>query len=252
MSEDDRKPLGLPFAPRPGVDAKTLRTLRSEFQKQWASRDPKGREGYARWRNRGPARMVADTEEERIELILNKIAARSYRHAVATEDYRRFWLLFGDWRRNPPEPPRAVPQTRPNFLLPVFVAAGDLFPPLPGETFRQWRDRAFADYILPDLTAAERIERFRERLARVPDILWLHWEFGRPLLYIPPLNQSSAPSFEAALLEERLAAGDVAYPNQLQKGAYFILPPLGLSANEAPSWGVRTPAWDREPRFYRS
>lgn len=85
-------------------------------------------------------------------------------------------------------------------------------PPRPGESFAAWRDRAFWDYVRPDLTVEQRLAAYRARLARVPSAAYLRPARGRWFLFFPHPRYSCFPQLEQAFIEERRAAGDSIRP----------------------------------------
>src|SRR5690606_26912174 len=125
---------------------------------------------YDAWLHSGPSRARAETDEMRKSLVLQKLELRDILRAIENEDFsthRARWgspgthgLLVLDYDRLTFDPSEREP----------LVAAADAVPPLPGEDLAAWRDRGFADYVRPDLTREQRLEFFRARLARVPNI----------------------------------------------------------------------------------
>lgn len=199
---------------------------------------------YLSFKDWAPARWLARTEDERRELVTERLRARAERWADAHEDFRRYWDCYGEvpHRARVYVPYPAVSDEWWPDLHPI-VAVADQTPPWRNESFRQWRDRALADFVRPDLSREERLAYFRERFDRVPDILSIYPTRGRGYLFIPQRARSTAPAMEAELLEDRRDAGDELVSPAASRGT-FVLPAVNVRRNYAfgtLTWGGQVP-----------
>lgn len=199
---------------------------------------------YLSFKDWAPARWLARTEDERRELVTERLRARAERWADAHEDFRRYWDCYGEvpHRARVYVPYPAVSDEWWPDLHPI-VAVADQTPPWRNESFRQWRDRALADFVRPDLSREERLAYFRERFDRVPDILSIDPTRGRGYLFIPQRARSTAPAMEAELLEDRRDAGDELVSPVASRGT-FVLPAVNVRRNYAfgtLTWGGQVP-----------
>lgn len=181
------------------------------------------RHEYFDWYQRAPSRQRVSSDEERRALVLLRLRLRERRRASNAEDFRRYLTLFG------PD----IQDTTSDYFFeerPDMAWVSDQSPPLPGETFTSWRDRALWDFVRPDLSSEQRRAVFMERRAKVQWVPFLRAEYGRYLILVPPPVTSAYPLLEKALVEDRKTAGDLVVPylqpvrHDSLKGGYYIFP----------------------------